>query len=1670
MKHLLRFILFPLAALKAVANPTGLSVQSGAATAVPTGSTLNITASQNAFLNWQSFNIAAGERTVFNQPSANSIVWNKINDANPSQIYGSLQANGVVVLMNQAGFYFGPHSFVSAAGLVVSTANCLPPQNGGGAWEFNGPPPLASIVNYGRIQMGSGGSAFLIADQVENHGDIEAPGGSIGLAAGQTVMLNERPDGRGLSMAVTLPQGSVNNSGNLVADGGIIALQAKVVNQNGLVQADSVREQNGQIELVAADALNLGATSQIRARGDQSATGSPGGTVTLKSDNLFSDAPGSQIVTTGGPRGGNGGDVEVSAPNIQSFDTAMDASAAAGSTAGQLLLDPININLVGSGTSTTPAPVNGTVNESGTGNSTLTLNVNTAFKNKNFSTVTLEASGNITMAANLTWDLSDANNYSAGTQLNLLAGGNISLGSKAKIKDEHNWSVTLKAGYNFTTQAISAANSISLTSSSLIQTANGNIILTAGNINLPSGSLVANTGSGGTTLNYGSANVTLNPGTLAQLSSSSITLATSGNLTLDSALDLFGTYSQTSGQFNLLAGGNIIFGSNGYLTDQDPDNLDTWAVTLKAGYNFTSQAVSGSGSIYLNGGNGGTGGGSIQTAGGNIDLEAGTDIQIYSGGANTTSGGAITATAYNGNINISGPGYLSTSGGGDVTATAVKGSVYIGASATAANISGIDSYLSGFGSSYLNNGSSLPYYTGIATGGGDVKIVAGGNIYSYLPTGTGNAVDSDPGSGAFGPGNVTLIADGNITGHYQLYAGSGNLYAGYKLSATGQPVVDAKGNPVLDANGNPILVSKDANTSGGNAGSANTSALALSLTGLPASPNGGVASGWNVQAEQSILLQEVRNPQGVFGDLNGKYTFNYAPDSYVDLTAGNQIQFGSAQALPRLASSPGSTIPIILPPTLNATAGNGGILLAESLTLFPSAQGSLQLTTLNGGPLAAAGWDAADSTASNPKLDPAATGQSVLLMSDADPNNPVYTSSSYFSSHAAHPLHSGANATTVALNISGDMGNIVLKLPEAATVNVVGSLYNVGFVGQNINANDTTTINVGAPAKQNMETLGLLSSATDSGLAVGGDILNFNEYQLVYININNYGGVLPDLSSATSPLNLALVNGQWQPLGSLMSLINLSPTPVYDQATGKKDLYALSYQGPMDPTYKKDLSSLKVTTLKANGQPELDSQGNPVVSQTVQLLTPADAQALYNASQLSGVSTTPGIFIGGGGNLVINANNVDLGSSPGIQSVGPGIDHSTFYNAALNNGTQTAYSSGTSLLLNLQGDLTMFSSMIDTLAGGNITVVAGGGVTAGTTAYAGPSSTPIGIYSVEPGDVTVIAQDNVEVAGSRVAAYNGGNVTVRSETGTVDAGSGGSATISLNAITFANAPSTVEQFSISGGGFIATTLPPPVTPGFPVSQYAVGNILVEAPNGPVTANQAGVTQISFDGNPSPNATVLMLAGLELMKADGVTPMLAADFLPGYKLVANPAGSSFPYNSANLVDANNNPVGRLVAYSPNQNVDVSGFGVIAKDAVVKATGDVNGLVFANNADISAKNNINITLVASGQANVSAGNTVSGTIVGLGGISASGGNIEASLLSQNVNASGGGSGEKGFSQGTAANSASQGMSSDTTTKAAKTSEDETALDDKKKKGKGIALAQKVSRVTVLLPSKN
>lgn len=399
------------------ANPLGGTVLQGNAAILSAGSQLTIEqSSSSAYINWQSFNLAPGETTTFVQPSSSSVTWNYISDPNASIIGGNINANGYVVLQNPNGFTIGGTATITAHGLVMTTA--ATPNlslNGGGAWSFDAPPPTAKIVNYGQINITGGGSAYLIGSDILNAGTISAPGGSIGLCAGQKVLLSLSPDGRGLSAEVTLPEGSVDNQGRLVADGGSILAQAKFVNQDGFIQANSVQEVNGVIELLASDDLHLGANSSVSAAGDIAAV-SGGGTVVIKSGNQFSDEAGSTINISGGAQGGNGGQVELSGKQMDSIQSVIQSRVAEGFLGGTLTIDPTDLVLDSAYIATLNSQISGGV-----------------------STINLQADHNITLAA--AWNVA---NSIPGASINLAAGNNIIFNNSFKAAD--NWSVNLTAG------------------------------------------------------------------------------------------------------------------------------------------------------------------------------------------------------------------------------------------------------------------------------------------------------------------------------------------------------------------------------------------------------------------------------------------------------------------------------------------------------------------------------------------------------------------------------------------------------------------------------------------------------------------------------------------------------------------------------------------------------------------------------------------------------------------------------------------------------------------------------------------------------------------------------------------------------------------------------------------------------------------------------------------------------------------------------------------------------------------------------------------------------------------------------------------------------------------------------------------------------------------------
>src|SRR5579859_1601613 len=220
------------AAQPALANPTGGTVVSGAATIIAQNaqSTLVQQNSQKAIITWQSLNLAAQQSLTFQQPNAQAIALNRVLSASSTVINGTLSANGQVWVINPNGVVFGHGSSVNVAGLLASTSDIADADFLSGHYKFSLPSvnPLASVVNQGDLTALSGGSVILAGNSVANQGTIQADLGAVVLAGAKTYSVDFYGD-KLLSFAIdggvdNVPGWVVNNSGSIAAQGGQVTM------------------------------------------------------------------------------------------------------------------------------------------------------------------------------------------------------------------------------------------------------------------------------------------------------------------------------------------------------------------------------------------------------------------------------------------------------------------------------------------------------------------------------------------------------------------------------------------------------------------------------------------------------------------------------------------------------------------------------------------------------------------------------------------------------------------------------------------------------------------------------------------------------------------------------------------------------------------------------------------------------------------------------------------------------------------------------------------------------------------------------------------------------------------------------------------------------------------------------------------------------------------------------------------------------------------------------------------------------------------------------------------------------------------------------------------------------------------------------------------------------
>ena len=384
------------------AQSSGLQAIHGAASMAVQGNhtvitTHNGAGSNHSALNWQSFGVAAGTTTQFNQPSAASTSINRVLGNNPSAIFGTLSSNGKLVLVNPAGIAVGAGAVVDTAGFTASTLRMSDADALAGRMRF-GDGALAGGLSVGGHIVARGGDVVLIAPSIETSQNavIQSPNGATVLAAGQKVEVTGRGL-EGIHLQVQAPQDSAVNLGTIKGDA--VGIFAGTLKHSGLISATQASAEGGKVVLRGQDTADISGTitatrgnlgGQVHAtankvklrsgavidasgaagggevligggwqgkdarvsnaaetlaesgstiRADATGNGN-GGTVVLWSDD--STRTGAAISARGGANGGNGGQVETSGKGQLVFRSTVDVSAPRGQ-AGQLLLDPQDI-------------------------------------------------------------------------------------------------------------------------------------------------------------------------------------------------------------------------------------------------------------------------------------------------------------------------------------------------------------------------------------------------------------------------------------------------------------------------------------------------------------------------------------------------------------------------------------------------------------------------------------------------------------------------------------------------------------------------------------------------------------------------------------------------------------------------------------------------------------------------------------------------------------------------------------------------------------------------------------------------------------------------------------------------------------------------------------------------------------------------------------------------------------------------------------------------------------------------------------------------------------------------------------------------------------------------------------------------------------------------------
>ncbi len=375
-----RALLFLLPALAAFALPEQPRIAVGEASFIYSPELLEIAAADRTIVEWETFQIAAGETARFSLPNRESAILNRVLEACPSHLMGRLESNGQVLLINPNGILVGKEACIDTGSFIASTLDLQDRDFINGVFAFKGASGRSLSIE-GKIEA-AGGAAVLISGKIAHEGTIRA--GSVSLLAGTEAEWGAIPTvsqpGEGIFIDGVIEaervrlqtlEGTIRHSGEIrsqselfvfaekglswiegSASGRTIQLLGERVGLADSARIDASGLLGGGTVLIGGDfqgenraaipaAAEVFVSKQAEITADALEEGN-GGRVIVWGDraNFFYGT----VSARGGIQNGNGGFVEISSPGTYDFGGIV-STLAPGGERGTLLLDPTDITL-----------------------------------------------------------------------------------------------------------------------------------------------------------------------------------------------------------------------------------------------------------------------------------------------------------------------------------------------------------------------------------------------------------------------------------------------------------------------------------------------------------------------------------------------------------------------------------------------------------------------------------------------------------------------------------------------------------------------------------------------------------------------------------------------------------------------------------------------------------------------------------------------------------------------------------------------------------------------------------------------------------------------------------------------------------------------------------------------------------------------------------------------------------------------------------------------------------------------------------------------------------------------------------------------------------------------------------------------------------------------------